>query len=213
MACLAAATHRASEVGTDDGGGKSPRRVDGADPGWRLCQRRHRHHRAQAGRGSSAQEPGTPANDSRSHARPRSISEDVDGRFMLVNRSYEDIHRVTKDEDIHRVTKDDVIGKTLDEVFSKERAVEFGASDPEIVEQCRVVGGEERHQLPDGEHILAVMKFPILDPSGEVVAVGGWTWTSPNASEPKRSCKRLTASSRTRRTGWRTSSTSAGRSR
>ncbi len=89
---------------------------------------------------------------------------DVDGRFMLVNRSY---------EDIHRVTKDDVIGKTLDEVFSKERAVEFGASDPEIVEQCRVVGGEERHQLPDGEHILAVMKFPILDPSGEVVAVGG----------------------------------------
>ncbi|MCZ6860269.1 MAG: SpoIIE family protein phosphatase [Alphaproteobacteria bacterium] len=89
---------------------------------------------------------------------------DVDGRFMLINRGY---------EEIHQVTRDDVRGKRLHEVFSQELADEYGTLDPEIVKQRRVLEGEETHQLADGEHTLAVVKFPIFDPAGEVVAVGG----------------------------------------
>ena len=89
---------------------------------------------------------------------------DVDGRFMLINRKY---------EEIHRVTRDDVLGKTLHEVFPKERADDYATLDPEVARQRRVLEREETHLLADGEHVMAVVKFPIFDLSGEVVAVGG----------------------------------------
>ena len=89
---------------------------------------------------------------------------DLDGRFMLINRGY---------EDIHRVTKDGVRGKTLHEVFPKDVADDYQTLDPEIIQERRVLEREETHHLPDGDHIMAVVKFPIFDPSGEVVAVGG----------------------------------------
>ncbi|MCH8154793.1 MAG: PAS domain S-box protein, partial [Proteobacteria bacterium] len=89
---------------------------------------------------------------------------DTDGRFMLINRRY---------EEVHRVTRDDVRGKTLQEVFSKERADDYGALDSETVKQRGVLEGEETHLLWDGEHTLAVVRFPVFDAFGEVVAVGG----------------------------------------
>jgi PAS domain S-box-containing protein len=89
---------------------------------------------------------------------------DADSRFMLINRRY---------EEIHRVMRDDTRGKTLHEVFSDERAVDDGTLDREVIKQRRVLEREETYQLWDGEHTLAVIRFPIFDPFGEVVAVGG----------------------------------------
>jgi len=89
---------------------------------------------------------------------------DLDGRFMLINRQY---------EELHQVTKSGVLGKTLHEVFAKERADDYATLDPEVARQRRVLEREETHRLADGEHIMVVVKFPVFDLSDEVVAVGG----------------------------------------
>lgn len=89
---------------------------------------------------------------------------DLEGRFMLINRCY---------EDIHRVTKDGVRGRTLQEVFPMDVAEDFQTLDPEVINERRVLEREETHHLPDGQHILAAVKFPIFDSSDEVIAVGG----------------------------------------
>ena len=89
---------------------------------------------------------------------------DLDGRYIRVNRKYEEMHQVT-DESIR--------GKTLYDVFPKDRADDFAALDFEAVEQRRVLKREETHVLQGVEHIFDALKFPILDASGEVIAVGG----------------------------------------
>jgi PAS domain S-box-containing protein len=89
---------------------------------------------------------------------------DLDGRFMLINRAY---------EDILRVTKDGVRGKTLHEVLPKILADDLQTLDPRVIKEGQVFEHEETHQLSDGKLVLAAVKFPIFDSSGEVVAVGG----------------------------------------
>ena len=104
----------------------------------------------------------------------------LDGRFMLINRQY---------EALHETTKAGVLGKTLHEVFPKELADDYATLDPEVALQRRVLEREETHQLVDGEHIMVVVKFPIFDLSGEVVAVGG---IDLDITERKRAERELT---------------------
>jgi len=89
---------------------------------------------------------------------------DLEGRFLLINRGY---------EKIHQVTKNGVTGKTLDEVFPKDLAKDYGILDPEVIQERRVLEREETHQLPDGVHTMVALKFPVFDLTGEVMAVGG----------------------------------------
>jgi PAS domain S-box-containing protein len=93
---------------------------------------------------------------------------DLNGRFILVNRKYEEFYRVTNDF---------VRGKTLHEVDAVADLDllpdENAAHDREVIENSRVI----EHELTgtrNGEiHTLASVKFPITDHLGETVAVGG----------------------------------------
>jgi PAS domain S-box-containing protein len=89
---------------------------------------------------------------------------DTDGRFLLINRSYEELFQVTRAQ---------ALGRSLHEVFSKERADEYAVADSQVANQGKIIEREEIHQLSDGEHIMSVVRFPIFGQSDEVVAVGG----------------------------------------
>jgi PAS domain S-box-containing protein len=89
---------------------------------------------------------------------------DLDGRYIRVNHKYEEVFQVT-DESVR--------GKTLHDVFPRDRADDYAAYDREGIEQRRVLKREETHVLQGVEHIFETLKFPILDASGQVIAVGG----------------------------------------
>ena len=89
---------------------------------------------------------------------------DLDGRYIRVNRKYEEVYQVT-DESIR--------GKTLYDVFPRDQADDFTAYDREAIEQRRVLTREETYVQQGVKHIFDALKFPILDASGKVIAVGG----------------------------------------
>ncbi len=89
---------------------------------------------------------------------------DLDGRYIRVNHKYEEVFQVTDDL---------VRGKTPHEIFPKDRANNFATYDREAIEQRRVLKREETFVLQGVEHIFDELNFPILDVSGEVIAVGG----------------------------------------
>jgi len=89
---------------------------------------------------------------------------DLDGRYVRVNRMYEEIFKVT-DESVR--------GKTLHDVFPRDQADDYAAYDREAIEQHRVLKREETHVLKGDMRTFDGLKFPILDDSGEVIAVGG----------------------------------------
>jgi PAS domain S-box-containing protein len=89
---------------------------------------------------------------------------DLDGRFIRVNRRYAEMFEVTQES---------IIGKSVYDLFPKERADEFTALDRAAIERGQVLNHEERFIVQGEERIFDELNFPILDSSGEVIAVGG----------------------------------------
>ncbi len=91
---------------------------------------------------------------------------DLDGRFVLINRRY---------EEIHGVTNDDVRGKKLHEVFPKAEAEEYTKLDAEVIRKRQILEREETPTLrgKTRNHAFDVVKFPVFDLAGEIVALGG----------------------------------------
>jgi ammonium transporter len=93
---------------------------------------------------------------------------DLSGRFILVNREYEEFWGVRHDE---------IRGKTLFEVAAM---TDVGLT-PEVnaqVDREVLAAGEPRHREAQivrrgKEHVLADVRFPVLDGSGLAVAVAG----------------------------------------
>ena len=89
---------------------------------------------------------------------------DLEGRFILMNRQYEEHAQVKREE---------VRGKTVHEVIAPDLAEESADHDREVIEKERAVERELHVPLPDGVHIHAAIKFPVYDASGKLAAVGG----------------------------------------
>jgi sigma-B regulation protein RsbU (phosphoserine phosphatase) len=93
---------------------------------------------------------------------------DRSGRFILVNRQYEEFYGVTNDF---------VRGKTIREISTELKfdisPDENEAFDRQVIETDRIVE-LEFDVTRDGElHNLSDVKFPIKDHSGQIIAVGG----------------------------------------
>ncbi|MCZ6684284.1 MAG: PAS domain S-box protein, partial [Planctomycetota bacterium] len=89
---------------------------------------------------------------------------DLDGRFKMVNRGYEETYAVSNDR---------VRGKTLDDVFPQETAEEYAAQDRQVNSENRVIE-QEITVGPDGpSRVFSSIKFPILDTTGKMIAIGG----------------------------------------
>ncbi|WP_315819430.1 PAS domain-containing protein [Paraflavitalea speifideaquila] len=80
---------------------------------------------------------------------------DLEGRYLLTNKQC---------REVFGLTEDDIIGKTVFEVQdNKNSADKYAAADKEVIETLKSVELEDVLQLPDGEHHLLTIKFPLFD--------------------------------------------------
>jgi len=89
---------------------------------------------------------------------------DLEGRYLLVNRIYEQLFHVTREQ---------VIGKTDHDIFPKEAADEFRRNDRIVCDTGRAFELEEVAPHDDGLHTYISLKFPMIDGKGRVQALCG----------------------------------------
>ncbi|WMJ73965.1 PAS domain S-box protein [Cytophagaceae bacterium ABcell3] len=89
---------------------------------------------------------------------------DLKGRYMTVNRQY---------EMLYDVKKDNIIGKHITEVFPKEMAAIGLQEDEEVIETGRSVTSEEEVNVGDYTYTFLNNKFPLTDHTGQIYAVCG----------------------------------------
>jgi PAS domain S-box-containing protein len=89
---------------------------------------------------------------------------DLQGRYLLVNRQY---------ERLFHVKREDVIGKTDYDLFSRKHADAFAANDRRVLDALGPVEFEEIAPHDDGDHTYISIKFPLRDAAGEIYGVCG----------------------------------------
>ena len=89
---------------------------------------------------------------------------DLEGRYLFVNRKYEELFQVNNEA---------LRGKTARELFPSEQAELFHANDLKVAEVGINLQFEETLHREDGDHIYISMKFPLRRTTGETFAVCG----------------------------------------
>jgi PAS domain S-box-containing protein len=89
---------------------------------------------------------------------------DLDGRYMLINRQYEQLFDVSRDA---------IVGMTDHDVFPKEVADAFRANDLRALAKGAPIQMEEIAPHADGPHTYVTVKYPITDRAGRQYAVCG----------------------------------------
>jgi len=88
---------------------------------------------------------------------------DGEGRFLMVNRVFEELVKLTKEQ---------VIGKTDYDLASKEQADKWRANDLKVVETGTPMNFKEPGDFPNGQRTYFSHKFPV-SVEGSPNAVGG----------------------------------------
>jgi PAS domain S-box-containing protein len=91
---------------------------------------------------------------------------DTSGRYLFVNRRFEDV--------FHR-TREEVINKTDDDLFAPTQAAVFRTNDRKVLDAGVPLEFEEVARHDDGLHTSIVFKFPLCDRDGRPYAIGGIT--------------------------------------
>lgn len=89
---------------------------------------------------------------------------DLDGRYMVVNKEY---------ERLFQLSREDIVGLTDHDLFPAEIADEFRANDKQAASGGGPVHVEEVAPGGDGPHTYITVKFPLLDGEGKPYAVCG----------------------------------------
>lgn len=89
---------------------------------------------------------------------------DRKGRYLLVNRRF---------EEVFKVQRDDLVGKTDYDIFPSYLADGFKANDRRVLKDRRPLEIEEEVPQDDGDHTYMTVKFPLFDNSGEPYGVCG----------------------------------------
>lgn len=98
------------------------------------------------------------------HAPAAVYVKDLAGRYLLVNRRFE--------QTVGRPAGE-IQGRTVHELFAREAAEALVANDRRVTETRSPVTIEEELALGDGPHVFLSTKFPLLDAAGAVYAVCG----------------------------------------
>jgi diguanylate cyclase (GGDEF)-like protein/PAS domain S-box-containing protein len=104
---------------------------------------------------------------------------DLAGKYLLVNRRYEDVIGTTRGE---------LMGRTDYDLFGREQADAFRANDRRALLAGKAVDCEEAVPLEDGTHLFISSKFPMFDEKGEAWAVCG---ISTDITDRKRAEERV----------------------
>ncbi|MES0335218.1 MAG: PAS domain S-box protein [Candidatus Magnetobacterium sp. LHC-1] len=89
---------------------------------------------------------------------------DTNGRYIFINRQY---------EELFHITKDDIIGKTDYDVFPKEWADNFRENDSRVLNEKKTIEVEEIVPHDDGLHTYLSIKFILSDVHGNPYGVCG----------------------------------------
>jgi PAS domain S-box-containing protein len=89
---------------------------------------------------------------------------DRKGRYMLVNRKFEELFRVQRDA---------LVGETDHDVFPSYLADGYRANDRRVLKDRRPLEIEEVIPQDDGDHTYITVKFPLFDVTGEPYGVCG----------------------------------------
>src|SRR5690606_6314099 len=84
-------------------------------------------------------------------------AKDLDGRYILMNRRYEEIFGTRREE---------FLGRTDHDIFPKPMADTFQANDRKAIEAGRPIEFEEIAPGPDGPRVYISIKCPIPGPDG-----------------------------------------------
>jgi PAS domain S-box-containing protein len=89
---------------------------------------------------------------------------DRKGRYMLINRRFEEVFDVQRDE---------LVGRTDHDVFPSYLADGFRANDRRVLKERRPLELEEVVSRDDDDYTFITVKFPLFDPTGEPYGVCG----------------------------------------
>ncbi|MEO5356317.1 MAG: response regulator [Nitrospirae bacterium YQR-1] len=89
---------------------------------------------------------------------------DKNGRYMMVNRRY---------EEIFNKSKEDVLGKADNDIFDESYGEPFHINDLEVIESGNPIETEETIHHAKGVSTFVSMKFPLFDKSQSIYAVCG----------------------------------------
>ncbi|MDD3722598.1 MAG: PAS domain S-box protein [Lutibacter sp.] len=87
----------------------------------------------------------------------------INGEYLLINKQY---------ENIYRLKKEDIKGKTDHDFLPKETADRYRSTDLEAVKLEKEIQVEEILEQADGLHTYLAVKFPLFDASNRVFSVG-----------------------------------------
>ena len=89
---------------------------------------------------------------------------DVQGRYLLINRQFEKLFHLTREQ---------IIGKTDSEIFPAEIAAALMSNDRKILAAKMPLEFEETVPQDDGIHTYISIKFPLRDAEGQAYGVCG----------------------------------------
>jgi sigma-B regulation protein RsbU (phosphoserine phosphatase) len=104
---------------------------------------------------------------------------DLDGRYLLVNRYWEQCFHQSRDE---------VVGRLVAEFFPAEHAETLRANDLKVLQAGAPLEFEETVPQDGGEHVYLSVKFPLHDLDGTPYAVCG---ISKDITESRQAAKAL----------------------
>jgi PAS domain S-box-containing protein len=107
---------------------------------------------------------------------------DREGRYLLVNRRYEELFGVSRRE---------ITGLTDHDLFAPEVADAFRANDLKAFELGAEIQTEEVAPHPDGPHTYITVKYPLVDAAGRHYAVCGISTDITDLKRAEEEARRL----------------------
>jgi PAS domain S-box-containing protein len=88
---------------------------------------------------------------------------DLEGRFVVVNQFFQDLHHVTPEQ---------VLGRTVFDLFPQDLAESYTQNDQKVIQSGKLMKFDEVVKLSSGHRAVFSVKFPLLDANDRIYGLG-----------------------------------------